>query len=166
MSEKYRGRTTGMHLMKFLLFIAALAMATVGMVGTVGAEGCLIKEIRLEKQENDGDSVVIAMTGCHAPRVTGLEGKTPRIVLDFPEGRFQGRRTLQMNVDGGSVFRIRGAKHERPLDMLRIVLDLKPGRSYGAEQTWYQGEGNYVVTIKPAPAISPRTCDTGVAKEK
>jgi hypothetical protein len=155
MIEKYPDRTTGRRLRKIVLFNAALTMATAGTVGTVGAEGCLIKEIKLEKQENHADSVVINMTGCPAPKVSGLEGPPPRIVLDFPAGCFQGRRTLQMDVSGGSVVKIRGAKHDHPLNMFRIVLDLKPRRSYGAEQTWLQGEDKYIIKVAPETPASP-----------
>ncbi len=155
MIGKYSVRTIGRHLKKLISSIAALAMAAVVTIGTVGAEECLVKAVKLEKQEKDADSIVINMTGCPAPKVSGLEGPPPRIVLDFPAGCFQGRRTLQMDVSGGSVVKIRGAKHDHPLDMFRIVLDLKPGRSYGAEQTWLQGEDQYIIKVAPETPASP-----------
>ena len=155
MIGKYSVRTIGRHLKKLISSIAALAMAAVVTIGTVGAEECLVKAVKLEKQEKDADSIVINMTGCPAPKVSGLEGPPPRIVLDFPAGRFQGRRTLQMDVSSGSVVKIRGAKHDHPLDMFRIVLHLKPGRSYGAEQTWLQGEDMYIIKVAPETPASP-----------
>ena len=155
MIGKYSVRTIGRHLKKLISSIAALAMAAVVTIGTVGAEECLVKAVKLEKQEKDADSIVINMTGCPAPKVSGLEGPPPRIVLDFPAGRFQGCRTLQMDVSGGSVVKIRGAKHDHPLNMFRIVLDLKPRRSYGAEQTWLQGEDKYIIKVAPETPASP-----------
>ncbi|MDI9569502.1 MAG: AMIN domain-containing protein [Pseudomonadota bacterium] len=166
MIEKCKVRTRMRRLKKLLLFIATLALASAATVGAVGAEGCIIREIQLEKQENDVDTVVINIRGCTAPKVMGLERKAPRIVLDFPAGRFDGRRTLQMRVDGGSVVRIRGAIHEQPVDMLRIVLDLKPGRSYGAEQTWDQGTGRYIITVTPTPVGPPKIATPGAGNDR
>jgi len=137
------------------MLIAALMLTAAVMTRTAGADECLVTEVKLEKQDNGGDAVIIAMTGCPAPKLTGLDGKTPRIVLDFPRGRFEGRHTVNMRVSGHSVLRIRGAKHDKPVDMLRIVLDLTPGKSYAADQTWYQGDGRFLVIIKQQPPAAP-----------
>jgi hypothetical protein len=86
--------------------------------------------------------------------MSALEGKKPRIIIDFPNGNCDDLRGLSLRPQGNHVLRIRGAKHNKPSEFLRIVLDLRPENSYFVDQTLHQGEETFTIGIRPSSTTS------------
>lgn len=143
-------------LWKLPLMVSLLILVGVAGGGRTEAQTdkCVIKGIQVTKQQRGVDEVVIVMTGCETPRMSGLEGKKPRIVIDFHNGDCEDLRALNLRPQGNHVWRIRGAKHDSPDGLLRIVLDLNPEKSYFVDQTLHLGEGTFTVFIRPSPTVS------------
>ena len=143
-------------LRKLPQMVSLLILVGVAGGGQVEAQTdrCVVKGIQMTKQQQEVDKVVIALTGCETPRISALEGKRPRIVIDFPNGDCEDLRALNLRLQGNHAWRIRGAKHDSPDRLLRIVLDLKPEKSYFVDQTLHLGEGTFTVLIRPSPTAS------------
>jgi len=66
-----------------------------------------IKEIRFEAEEDGEERLVCLLNGIFSPRVSTLEGETPKVICDFAGARLAGNTSPQITVVGASVQQIR-----------------------------------------------------------
>ena len=105
----------------------------------------VVKSIRFEI-ENEMEKVFIDLNKYVIPRIRTLEGDKPRIVLDFVNAA-SWRGPFRIPANGKLVKQVRAYLH-RKAGKLRIVLDLNPAEDYIVDQTFYQAENIYCITVQ------------------
>ena len=119
------------------------------LVGAANAQETQIKDIRFFGADPPGvaENVHVLLSGKNIPKVMVLEGDRPRIVIDFTNAGFTGRKNFTIETKGNYVKKIRIGAHEN--HMIRIVLDLTPGTGYLADQAFDHQENIYKIQVKP-----------------
>jgi len=105
----------------------------------------VVKSIRFE-MEKEMEKVLITLNKYAIPRVRTLEGDKPRIVLDFMNAA-SWRGPFRIPANGKLVKQVRAYLHPKA-EKLRIVLDLNSAEDYIVDQTFYQAENIYCITVQ------------------
>ena len=105
----------------------------------------VVKSIRFE-MEKKMEKVFIALNKYAIPRVQTLEGNKPRLVLDFMNAA-SWRGPFRITANGKLVKQVRAYLHPKA-EKLRIVLDLNLAEDYIVDQTFYQAENIYCITVQ------------------
>jgi hypothetical protein len=105
----------------------------------------VVKSIRFE-MEKEMEKVLITLNKYALPRVQTLEGDKPRIVLDFMNAA-SWRGPFRIPANGKLVKQVRAYLHPKA-EKLRIVLDLNSAEDYIVNQTFYQAENIYCITVQ------------------
>jgi hypothetical protein len=133
-----------------LALAAALSLAVVDSLRAGEAGPVSFKEIRVKAE---GEKLVVEadLTGRLTPTVKGfdLKGGQPRIIVDFPGAT--GRKGLPAHLKSPSPLAsaVRLGLHPGPKPMVRLVIDLTPGRLYRVEQ-WFRRDLNRYVLVLSA----------------
>ncbi|MEI8173486.1 MAG: AMIN domain-containing protein [Deltaproteobacteria bacterium] len=130
-------------------FACLLAVSAMFLVGAVNAQETQIKDVRFSGAEPPGgaENVQVVLSGKNIPKVTVLEGDRPRIVIDFMNAGFIGRKNFTIDTKGDYVKRIRIGIYRN--HKTRIVLDLTAGTGYLADQVFDHQENIYKIQVKP-----------------
>jgi tetratricopeptide (TPR) repeat protein len=105
-----------------------------------------VKRIDFSKDKIGGEWVSIFCNQSCTPEIFSIEGENPRIVMDLKEVSHIQIKTRSMNTDGELVKRIRNYL-DKETDKLRVVLDLKPSKSFIARPRHDPQENAYVIMI-------------------
>jgi hypothetical protein len=81
------------------------------------------------------------------PSGFAIEEDNPRFVIDIREARPVKRELSQIAADGQLIERIRTFYHKENRT-LRVVLDLRPSKSYRISQFFYQAQNIYAVEVQ------------------
>jgi len=88
-----------------------------------------VKEIRFKADKSGNERVSVLCTQACVPAVSGLEGKKPRIVMDFASVSFIEPKYRNIPVSGRHVKKIR-SYWDKNSNKLRVVLDMTPSRHF------------------------------------
>ncbi len=120
------------------------------------ADTVVVRNITFKKEASGRERVLIEFNRFSAPRIFGIDGANPRVVIDVDNVSSAGRGLARIRADGKLVRQIRTAL-DRTTNSMRIVIDVEPNLNYDVDQTYYKAENIYAVEIsgvtkKPADA--------------
>lgn len=107
-----------------------------------------LRAIRVEPPVDQKARVFFRAGTLVVPEMQVLQGKNPRVVLDFPDTVAGPGLKNRLSVDNGMIRTVRIGRHERPRTKLRVVLDLQPGLRYEARQVGSGDGGDVGVEIR------------------
>ena len=108
-----------------------------------------VKNITFKKEANGREKVLIEFNRFNAPRIFGIDGANPRIVIDVANVSSAGKGLGRIRAGGKLVRQIRTAL-DRTTNAMRIVIDMEPNLAYDVDQTYYRAENIYAVEISEA----------------
>ena len=109
----------------------------------------VVKNITFKKEANGREKVLIEFNRFNAPRIFGIDGANPRIVIDVANVSSAGKGLGRIRAGGKLVRQIRTAL-DRTTNAMRIVIDMEPNLAYDVDQTYYRAENIYAVEISKA----------------
>ena len=121
----------------------------------------VVKNITFRKEANGREKVLIEFNRFNAPRIFGIDGANPRVVVDVDNVSSVKRGLARIPAGGKLVRQIRTAL-DRKTHAMRIVIDVEPNLSYDVDQTYYKAENIYAVEISGA-VRKPAVVGTGKA---
>ena len=110
----------------------------------------VVKSITFKKEASGREKVLIEFNRFNAPRIFGIDGANPRIVIDIANVSSAGKGLTRIRAGGKLVRQIRTALN-RTTSAMRIVIDMEPNLGYDVDQTYYKAENIYAVEISEAP---------------
>ena len=130
-------------------------------VGDPSASTVVVKNITFKREASGREKVLIEFNRFNAPRIFGIAGANPRVVIDVANVSSAGRGLTRIRAGGKLVRQIRTAL-DRTTSAMRIVIDVEPNLGYDVDQTYYKAENIYAVEIseamkKPAGANPRKT---------
>ena len=114
------------------------------------AAAVVVKNITFKREAGGREKVLIEFNRFNAPRIFGIDGANPRIVIDVANVSSTGRGLARIRAGGKLVKQIRTAL-DRTTNAMRIVIDMEPNLGYDVDQTYYKAENIYAVEISEAP---------------
>jgi len=85
-----------------------------------------IREIRFEAEENGEERLVCLLNGIFSPRVSTVDGETPRVVCDFPGARLASNASQEITVVGARVQHIRTSLYGADHKGVKVMLEIDP----------------------------------------
>ena len=119
-------------------------------VGDPSASTVVVKNITFKREASGREKVLIEFNRFNAPRIFGIAGANPRVVIDVANVSSAGRGLTRIRAGGKLVRQIRTAL-DRTTSAMRIVIDVEPNLGYDVDQTYYKAENIYAVEISEAP---------------
>ena len=80
-----------------------------------------------------------------------IEGKTPKIICDFPDVLMDKTVKRVIPINGRYVLQVRTGIHPPPESKSRVVIDLAPNHDYEVEQLFYENNNRYAMIIREKP---------------
>lgn len=116
----------------------------------------VVKNIAFKREANGREKVLIEFNRFNSPRIFGIDGTNPRVVIDVDNVSSAKRGLARIPAGGKLVRQIRTAL-DRTTHAMRIVIDVEPNLNYNVDQTYYKAENIYAVEISGAmkePAVA------------
>ncbi len=118
-------------------------------VGDSSAASLVVKNITFKKEAGGRERVLIEFNRFNAPRIFGIDGANPRVVIDVANVSSAGRGLARIRTGGKLVRQIRSAL-DRTTHVMRIVIDVEPNLGYDVDQIYYKAENVYAIEISEA----------------
>ena len=97
------------------------------------------------------EMITIVLTGLFPPGAQVIEGKTPKIICDFPDVLMDKTVKRVIPINGRYVLQVRTGIHPPPESKSRVVIDLAPNHDYEVEQLFYENNNRYAMIIREKP---------------
>jgi hypothetical protein len=107
-----------------------------------------ILEIESDIKSPTAEMITIVLTGLFPPKAQVIEGKTPKIICDFPGVLMEKTIKRMIAINGRYILQIRTGIHPPPEPKSRVVIDLAPNRDYEVEQLFYEQNNRYSMIIR------------------
>ena len=99
---------------------------------------------------DNGDVLCITEAGADPPKIFLIEGKEPRLVVDFVGSEYSGTMTRIAAPGGRLVEGLRIGVHHQPEKKVRLVADLSTAEPIRWEQDYNTETGTLTLTVLPA----------------
>jgi hypothetical protein len=121
----------------------------------------VVKNITFKAEGETSEKVFVEFNQLFMPKIFGIEGDPPRIVLDVENAVFLPKKLSLIRTQGKWVRQIRTAQDPKT-GTLRIVLDMSAQKNYFVNQVFYKAELMYVLDImeERAGEIKPGSVTT------
>ncbi|MDP1991058.1 MAG: AMIN domain-containing protein [Syntrophales bacterium] len=113
-----------------------------------------VKKISFTSDKIGGEWISLFCNQSCTPELSSIEGENPRVVMDMKRVSLIQTKTRNVNTGGRLVKSIRSHLNKQT-NILRVVLDLEPSKSY-IVRPMQDPSGNYMLTIRE-DADSPRS---------
>ena len=110
-----------------------------------------ILEIESDLTSPSAEMITIVLTGLFPPEAQVIEGKTPKIICDFPDVLMEKTINRMIPIHGKYVLQVRTGIHPPPEPKSRVVIDLAPNHDYEVEQLFYEKNNRYSMIIREKP---------------
>ncbi len=110
-----------------------------------------ILEISSDLTSPSAEMITIVLTGLFPPEAQVIEGKTPKIICDFPDILMEKTIKRMMPINGKYILQVRTGIHPPPEPKSRVVIDLAPNHDYEVEQLFYEQNNRYSMIIREKP---------------
>jgi hypothetical protein len=110
-----------------------------------------ILEISSDLTSPSAEMITIVLTGLFPPETQVIEGKTPKIICDFPDVLMEKTINRMIPINGRYVLQVRTGIHPPPEPKSRVVIDLTPNHDYEVEQLFYEQNNRYSMIIREKP---------------
>jgi len=110
-----------------------------------------ILEIETDLSSPTAEMITIILTGLYPPETQVVEGKTPKIICDFPDVLMDKTIKRVIPIGGKYILQLRTGIHPLPESKSRIVIDLAPNHDYEVEQLFYEQNNRYSMIIHEKP---------------
>ena len=110
-----------------------------------------ILEIESDLTSPSAEMITIVLTGSFPPETQVIEGKTPKIICDFPNVRMEKNIKRMIPINGKYILQVRTGIHPPPEPKTRVVIDLAPNHDYEVEQLFYEKNNRYSMIIREKP---------------
>jgi hypothetical protein len=110
-----------------------------------------ILEIESDLTSPSAEMITIVLTGLFPPEAQVIEGKTPKIICDFPDVLMEKSIKRMIPINGKYVLQVRTGIHPPPEPKTRVVIDLAPNHDYEVEQLFYEKNNRYSMIIREKP---------------
>ncbi|MBI5592404.1 MAG: AMIN domain-containing protein [Deltaproteobacteria bacterium] len=110
-----------------------------------------ILEIESDLTSPSAEMITIVLTGLFPPETQVIEGKTPKIICDFPNVLMEKTIKRMIPINGKYVLQVRTGIHPPPEPKTRVVIDLAPNHDYEVEQLFYEKNNRYSMIIREKP---------------
>lgn len=110
-----------------------------------------IVEIGSDLTLPSAEMITIVLTGLFPPQTQVIEGRTPKIICDFPDVLMEKTIKRTIPIHGKYVLQVRTGIHPPPEPKSRIVIDLAPDHDYQVEQLFYEQNNRYSMIIREKP---------------
>jgi hypothetical protein len=107
-----------------------------------------ILDIESDIKSTTAEMITIVLTGLFPPEAQVIEGKTPKIICDFPDVLMEKTIKRVIAINGRYILQVRTGIHPPPEPKSRIVIDLVPNRDYEVEQLFYEQNNRYSMIIR------------------
>lgn len=97
---------------------------------------------------NQEERIVFKLSGFNPPNSFALEEDIPKVVCDFKNTELGKGVSKVIKVGGNLIDQIRIGVHKGKETKTRVVLDLKPHKSYEVEQLFFKKDNTYVLIFK------------------
>jgi hypothetical protein len=124
-------------------FLAGLAMPC---LGEDAKTELTVNKVLFSRMRGDIEKVALFCSQTCVPRLSSVEGGNPRVVMDIDGVSPVRPKTLNVNVGGRYVKKVR-SYFDKETQVLRIVLDMDPAKYYLVSPK-QDSSGNYMVVIK------------------
>ena len=105
-----------------------------------------VKKIAFTRDKSGGESISLFCNQSCTPELSFLEGENPRVVMDMKGVSLIQTKTRNVNTRGKLVKSVRSYL-DGQTNILRVVLDLQPSKSYIVRPMQNPPENAYVLTI-------------------
>ena len=137
------------------LLILCFVISFAGLCTGDDAKNALtVKNIVFNRSKDGIERIALLCNQSCVPELSSLEGDNPRVVMDMKGASLIQSKARNVNTGGRLVKRIRSNLNKQT-NILRIVLDMEPSKSY-IVRPMQDPSGNYMLTIKE-DADSPRS---------
>jgi hypothetical protein len=110
-----------------------------------------ILEIVSDLSSPSAEMITIFLTGQYPPQTQVIEGKTPKIICDFPDVLMDKTIKRMIPINGKYILQVRTGIHPPPEPKSRVVIDLVPDHDYEVEQLFYEKNNRYSMIIREKP---------------
>jgi AMIN domain len=107
-----------------------------------------ILDIESDIKSTTAEMITIVLTGLFPPEAQVIEGKTPKIICDFPDVLMEKTIKRVIAINGRYIVQVRTGIHPPPEPKSRVVIDLAPNRDYEVEQLFYEQNNRYSMIIR------------------
>jgi hypothetical protein len=107
-----------------------------------------ILDIESDIKSSTAEMITIVLTGLFPPKAQVIEGKTPKIICDFPDVLMEKTIKRIIDINGRYILQVRTGIHPPPEPKSRVVIDLAPNRNYEVEQLFYEQNSRYSMIIR------------------
>ena len=107
-----------------------------------------ILDIESDIKSTTAEMITIVLTGLFPPEAQVIEGKTPKIICDFPDVLMEKTIKRVIAINGRYILQVRTGIHPPPEPKSRVVIDLAPNRDYEVEQLFYEQNNRYSMIIR------------------
>jgi hypothetical protein len=107
-----------------------------------------ILDIESDIKSTTAEMITIVLTGLFPPEAQVIEGKTPKIICDFPDVLMEKTIKRVIAINGRYILQVRTGIHPPPEPKSRVVIDLAPNRDYEVEQLFYEQNSRYSMIIR------------------
>jgi hypothetical protein len=107
-----------------------------------------ILDIESDIKSSTAEMITIVLTGLFPPEAQVIEGKTPKIICDFPDVLMEKTIKRVIAINGRYILQVRTGIHPPPEPKSRVVIDLAPNRDYEVEQLFYEQNNRYSMIIR------------------
>jgi len=115
---------------------------------TVSGSSRKILKIVPDLTSPPAEMITIVLTGFFPPETQVIEGKTPKIICDFPNVLMERTIKRMIPINGKYVLQVRTGIHPQPEPKSRVVIDLVPSHDYEVEQLFYEKDNRYSMIIR------------------
>ncbi len=97
--------------------------------------------------DGDREIVQIVLSGKVIPKVFELNGKKPRVVLDFVDTGYMPKDLRVIEAGGKLVSRVRVGLHAQPVAKTRVVIDIGEGGKYSFTKEYLAAKSSFQITF-------------------
>lgn len=144
-----------MKWLSFLIFVCLGIGLTYTSATCADLEGSIEVQSIVHSSLDGTEEISFQLSGPLEPVLFSLNGEKPRLVADFYNGLFKGKRVVPVK-DGMLVTAIRTGMHVSPKKKLRVVIDLSKEIPVEFVQNFSEGTNLLVITIKPVVASTEK----------
>jgi hypothetical protein len=149
----------------FSVFFAVLFL--LGSQGICAAQdppaNLTVKEISFKADKGGKEQVSVLCSQACVPALSGLEGKNPRIVMDFAGVSFMDAKYRNLPVPGRQVKKIRSYL-DSETKKLRVVLDMAPSKHFVVRTTQDQASTAFSLEISEKRQARGKAGKAGISR--
>lgn len=108
-----------------------------------------VLNIQFQAAGDGQESLRIVFDRPYLPTLSGIEGKTPKILIELRHSHPIPPQWTNLDTNGRFIRRILG-ETDRKAKTARIVLEMDPGRNYAVNPVFYEQDNAYVLEITEA----------------